>query len=149
MHIVHPSEPTRLQTLRVNHDVAIADGVARRLGHRVDLDPPLQAQPRLDRFAAAPGVPDAVQVGALLGDDPAVLGQRLAHRVARLEAVQSVELGSGVGDPALVSMIDRIGRLWRNPISKSFGPWAGVTLTALVPNSGSTWESATTTISRS
>ncbi len=36
------------------------------------------------------------------------------------------------------SMIVRFGRPWRWPISKSFGSWAGVTLTAPVPNFGST-----------
>ena len=37
------------------------------------------------------------------------------------------------------SMIDGIGRPCRRPISKSLGSCAGVTLTAPVPNSGSTW----------
>src|SRR5204862_23157 len=41
-----------------------------------------------------------------------------------------------------------IGRLWRWPISKSVGSWPGVTLTAPVPNSGSTTSSATIGISR-
>ena len=36
----------------------------------------------------------------------------------------------------LVSMIDGIGSVCRIPISKSLGSWAGVTLTAPVPNSG-------------
>ena len=49
----------------------------------------------------------------------------------------------------LVSMIDGIGSLCRSPISKSFGSWAGVTLTAPVPNSGSTCSSATMISSRS
>ena len=42
----------------------------------------------------------------------------------------------------LSSMIDGIGRPCRRPISKSFGSCAGVTLTAPVPNAGSTWSSA-------
>ena len=41
-------------------------------------------------------------------------------------------------------MITRLGRLCRRPISKSSGSCAGVTLTAPVPNSGSTCGSATT-----
>lgn len=40
-------------------------------------------------------------------------------------------------------------RPWRWPIAKSFGSCAGVTLTAPVPNSGSTWVSATTGMVRS
>ena len=39
-------------------------------------------------------------------------------------------------------MIESIGKPCRRPISKSFGSCAGVTLTAPVPNSGSTWASA-------
>ncbi len=101
VHVVDPGEPARFQALRVNHDVAVAYRVAGGLGHRLDLDPPLQAQPRFDGLAAAFGMPDAVQVGPLLGDDAAFVGQRLAHRVARLEPVQTVEPRSGVGDPAL------------------------------------------------
>ena len=85
----------------MNHGVAVADRVACGLGQRFDLDPPLQRQPRFDRLATALGVPDAVQVGPLLRDDAALLGQRLAHLDAGLEAVHAVELGSGVGDPAL------------------------------------------------
>ena len=41
-----------------------------------------------------------------------------------------------------------LGSPWRRPISKSSGSWAGVTLTAPVPNSGSTCGSATTGIRR-
>ena len=43
-------------------------------------------------------------------------------------------------------MIESIGRPCRRPISKSFGSCAGVTLTAPVPNSGSTCSSAMTGI---
>ena len=85
----------------MNHGAAVAYRVACRLGQRFDLDPPLQRQPRFDRFAAALGVSDAVQVRPLLGDDASLLGQRLADLDAGLEAVQAVEFGSGVGDPAL------------------------------------------------
>ena len=42
-----------------------------------------------------------MQVRPLLGDDAALFGQRLPHLDAGIEAVQSVEFGSGVGDPAL------------------------------------------------
>ena len=41
------------------------------------------------------------------------------------------------------------GRSARSPISKSTGSWAGVTLTAPLPNEGSTASSATIGISRS
>ncbi len=50
---------------------------------------------------------------------------------------------------ACSSITAMLGRLCRWPISKSFGSWAGVTLTAPVPNSGSTWVSATTGMKRS
>ena len=43
-----------------------------------------------------------VQVRPLLGDDPALLAQPLAHRDPGLEAIQAVELGAGAGDPALL-----------------------------------------------
>ena len=45
-------------------------------------------------------------------------------------------------------MIVMLGSPWRRPISKSSGSCAGVTLTAPVPNSGSTCGSATTGIRR-
>ena len=100
VHVIDPGEPARLQALGVDHDVAATDRVTGGLGHRRNLDPPLHAQPRLDRLTAALGVPDAVQIGAFLGDDAAVLGQRLTHRIACLEPVQAVELRSGARDPA-------------------------------------------------
>ena len=46
------------------------------------------------------------------------------------------------------SRIVMLGRPWRRPISKSSGSCAGVTLTAPVPNSGSTCGSATTGMRR-
>ncbi len=85
----------------MNHGVAVANRITSSLGQRLDLDPPLQRQPRFDDFAAALGVPDAVQVGPLLLDDAALLGKRLAHLDARLEAVQTVENRSRVDDPSL------------------------------------------------
>lgn len=57
--------------------------------------------------------------------------------------------GPGTVMTARSSMTVRNGRSWRAPISKSFGSCAGVTFTAPVPNSGSTWWSATTGIVRS
>lgn len=85
----------------MNHGVTVANCIAGRLGQCLHLDPPLQGQPRFDGLAAALGVPDAVQVGPLLGDDPALFGQRLTHLDPRLEPVHAVELRSGVGDSAL------------------------------------------------
>ena len=49
---------------------------------------------------------------------------------------------------AVVSMMVRLGRLWRWPMAKSLGSCAGVTLTAPVPNSGLAQSSATMGISR-
>lgn len=98
VHVVHPGEPARFHAGRVNHRVAVADRVTGGLGQRFHSDPPLQRQPRLDRLAAALGMPDAVQVGSLLLDDAALRGQRLAHRDPGREPVHAVELCSGVGD---------------------------------------------------
>src|SRR6185436_15170207 len=82
VHVVDPGEPARLQLLGVDHDVAAAHRVARRLGQRPDLDEPLQREPRLDGLElAALGVPDAVPV-RLLGDDPALRAERLLDRRA-------------------------------------------------------------------
>ncbi len=85
----------------MNHGVAVAHRVTCGLGQRLDLDPPLHRQPRLDDFTAALGVPDAVQVRALLLDDAALLSQRFTDLDAGVEAVKAVEFCSGVGDPAL------------------------------------------------
>ena len=101
VHVVDPGEPARLQARRVNHGVAVANRVAGGLGQRFDLDPPLQRQPRLDNFAAAFGMPNAVQVGPFLLDDAALLGQRLADLDPRLEAIQAIENRSGVGNLGL------------------------------------------------
>ncbi|CAM5661342.1 hypothetical protein SALBM135S_04862 [Streptomyces alboniger] len=57
--------------------------------------------------------------------------------------------GPGTVITACSSMTAMFGREWRWPISKSFGSCAGVTLTAPVPNSGSTCSSATTGMVRS
>ena len=99
VHVVDPGEPARFLTLRVNDGVAVAHCVTGRLRQGVDLDPPLQRQARLDRLATALGVADTVQVGTLLGDDAALLGQCFTNLHARLETVHAVELRSGVGDP--------------------------------------------------
>ena len=75
----------------MNHGVAVANRVTRRLGQRLDLDPPLHRQPRLNDLTAALGVADAVQVRPLLLDDAALLGQRFTDLDAGLETVQAVE----------------------------------------------------------
>src|SRR5690606_7045106 len=46
VHVVDPVEEALLQLLRVDRDAAVADGVARGLGQRLDADEPLQRQPR-------------------------------------------------------------------------------------------------------
>ena len=101
VHVVDPAEPAWFQAGWVNHGVPVTDRIARRLGQRFDLDPPLQRQPRFDGFPAALGMSDAVQIRSLLLDDATLRGQRLAHRDAGVETVHAVEFGSGVGDPAL------------------------------------------------
>ena len=80
-------------------DPAVPDRVAGRLGQRLDLDEPLQRQPRLDDRAAPAAVPDRVHVRAGLGDDPALLAQRGDHRRPGLEPVQALER-PGHGDHA-------------------------------------------------
>src|SRR5829696_2087616 len=60
VHVVDPAEPAGLQAGRVNHGVAVAHRVAGGLGQRLDLDPPLHRQPRLDDLAAALGMADTV-----------------------------------------------------------------------------------------
>ncbi len=57
--------------------------------------------------------------------------------------------GPGTVMTARSSMTVIDSRSWRRPIAKSLGSWAGVTLTAPVPNSGSTCVSATTGMVRS
>ncbi len=59
-----------------------------RLGQRRDVDEPLERQARLDHGLAARAVADAVEVGALLGDDPALGAQRRDDRGPRLEPVE-------------------------------------------------------------
>ncbi len=100
MHVVDPCEPARLLARRVNHHVAVTDCVTGRLRERLDLDPPLHRQTRLDGLTGPLGVADAVQVRALLGDDAPLLGERLADLHAGFEPVHAVETRSAVGDLA-------------------------------------------------
>ena len=83
----------------MDDDVTAPHRVPGGLGQCGDLDPPLQTQPRLDRFTAAFGMSDAVQIRPLLGHDAALAGQRLSHLHPSFEAVQPVELRFGSGDP--------------------------------------------------
>ena len=72
-----------------------------------DLDEPLLRQPRLDDGVAARAVADGVQVGPLLGDDPALLAQRRDDGGAGLEAVQALERAGRGDDAALVEHRER------------------------------------------
>ena len=130
-------------------DAAVADGVAGGLGQRADLDEPLQRQARLDGGLAARAVADGVHVRALLGDDAALLAQRADDRRSGPRSGPGPGRGRATVITPRSSMIVMDGRSWRWPISKSFGSCAGVTLTAPVPNSGSTCSSATTGMVRS
>ena len=80
---------------------AVPDGVPGGLRQRTHLDEPLLGQPRLDDGVAPRAVPDGVQVGPLLRDDPALLAQGLDDGRAGLEPVQPLE-GPGRGDDAPV-----------------------------------------------
>ena len=84
----------------MDHNVATPDGIAGGLGHRRHLDPPLQAQPRLDGFTTSLGMADAVQVRPLFSDDTALVGECLADLDPGLEPVHPVELRSSTVDPA-------------------------------------------------
>ena len=77
-----------------------------------------------------------------------------ASRSWRIRARHSATVKPVYWGPAASVIEDRgpmtvmRGRLWRWAISKSLGSWAGVTLTAPVPNSVSTAVSATTGMGR-
>ena len=147
VHVVDPGEPAGLQAGRVNHGVAVANRVAGGLGQRLDLDPPLQRQPRLDGSPLRSECPTLCRYGrfsATMRPCSASASRTLTRASKRSRPSNSVPVSA---IRPLVSMIVGIGRLCRSPISKSFGSWAGVTLTAPVPNSGSTCSSATMTIS--
>ncbi|GFN03863.1 hypothetical protein Smic_24190 [Streptomyces microflavus] len=148
MEVVDPVEVPLLHLLRVDLDLAVADRVTGGLGERGDLDPPLEGEARLDGGLAARAVADGVDVRPLLGDDPALGAQGGDDGGACLEAVQALE-GAGDGDDrALVQDGDE-----RQVVTVAdlevVRVVRGVTLTAPVPNSGSTWWSATTGIVRS
>ncbi len=108
VHVVDPVEVALGHLPRVDRHPAVAHRVAGGPGQRLDLDPPLERQPRLDGGPAARAVPDGVDVGALLGDDPALLAQRADDRRARLEAVQALERPVHGDDAALVHDRDRL-----------------------------------------
>ncbi|CAM5735024.1 hypothetical protein STENM223S_03475 [Streptomyces tendae] len=100
--VVDPVEVPLLHLLRVDLDLAVADGVAGGLGQRADLDPPLHGQPRLDGGLTARAVADAVDVGTLLGDNPALGAQRGDDGGAGLQPVQALEGAVGGDDGVLV-----------------------------------------------
>src|SRR4029077_985279 len=141
VHVVDPAEVPGVHLRRGEPDAAVADRVAGRLGQWGDADEPLQRLARLDRGAAAAAVADGVHVRADLGDNPALLPQRGDHGGAGPPAGQppgprarAWKRRSPWNAPCAVitpssSMMVRLGRSCRRPISKSFGSWAGVTLT--------------------
>ena len=111
VHVVDPGEPARLQAGGMNHRVAVTYRVAGGLRQRFHANPPLQRQPRFDRLTAALRVADAVQIGTLLLDDPALGRQGFTHRDTGVEAVHAVELRSGVGYAAACVHDRRHGQL--------------------------------------
>ena len=102
VHVVDPVEVAGGQLARVDPHPAVPDRVPGRLGQRLDLDEPLQGQPRLHDRAAAAAVPDRVHVGPDLGDDPALLAQCGEDRGPGLEPVQALERARRGDDAALV-----------------------------------------------
>lgn len=81
---------------------------------------------------------DAVQVGPDLLDDASLLGEGLAHLDPRFEAVHAVELRSGAVYPGFLIEDGRHREVVALADREVVGSWAGVILTAPLPNSGST-----------
>ena len=92
VHVVDPVEvalaPARPGRSRTRPSRTASPAALRQ---RLDLDEPLQRQPRLDRRLAPRAVADRVHVRPLLGDDPALLAQRGDDRRPCLEPVQPLE----------------------------------------------------------
>lgn len=95
--VVDPVEVALLHLLRVDLDLAVADGVTGGLGERADLDPPLHRKAGLDGGLAARAVADGVAVRTLLGDDPSVGAERGDDGGAGFQPVQTLE-GAVDGD---------------------------------------------------
>ena len=134
--------------LRVVADAPLAQRLERRLARLLHRAPPLQRDERLDPRVAALAGADRVPVAlALL--EPVVLPQpgEDASSASSCVSPASSPASSFIrpSGPITVS----IGRPWSRPISKSIGSWPGVTLSAPVPNSGSTRSSAITGTRRS
>ena len=141
---LRPSAPGRSVTSPVAH------GGEGRLGQRRALDEPLLREVRLDDRVAALAVADGVQVRLHPPQQPR-LGQGLQHRLAGLEAVQPGERPARSRSSCRPR--SRMLICWQAvPLRRSRSRWGrgpGVTLTAPVPNAGSTAASAMIGISRS
>ena len=104
-------------------DPAVFDRLDGRLGERLDLHEPLLRDERLDHRLAAVATPDGVAVGL----DP-VDERRAPAGPPRCACGLRSDRGPRTCRPAAVilpssPMTLRSGRLWRRPISKSFGSW--------------------------
>ena len=92
--VLHPLEVAPPLALGADADAAVADDLERGLGELVHAAEPLQRDQRLDPLAGAVGERDVVRVG-LGARDPALLAQRLDHRLARLERGEALEALAG------------------------------------------------------
>ncbi len=135
--------------LGVEAHAPLAQRGERRLLQLVHRAPPLERDQRLDPALAALAERDRVPVGLALleqaalaapGEDP-LLG--LLLREARRARGRCRSCARRARSPSAR------GAPWSRPISKSSGSWPGVTLSAPVPNSGSTRSSAITSTRRS
>jgi len=122
----------------------VCDRPDRLVSERFDAHEPLRRQVRLDNRIATLAASDVVQV--ILDGHQESLGAEIRdHALTRVESIETA-VGFGhvvVHPPLLVQSPRATGRPARLAASKSFGSWAGVILTAPVPNSFSTNGSAT------
>ena len=140
--VVHPVEVDALPLLGHDPHLVALDDLDRRRGELVHAAEPLERDQRLDPLAGAMREGDAVGVG-LRVPDQALLPERGDDRLLGLVGGQPRERLPAASVIRPSSPITTISsRPCARPISKSFGSWPGVILSAPVPNSGSTCSSA-------
>ena len=128
-----------LPALGVEPHIAVPPGLEGLLGQGLHLHEPLLGEVGLHHGMAAVAVAHRVAYW-FLPHEETERRQVLHHGLAGFLDREAAVLGRrGVGQRAVgVEDVDALGRLWRLPISKSLGSWAGVIFTRPVPNSRST-----------